>query len=116
MFKLLVFIKIFVMVGGVLLLIMLVLVFMLLFVCGKIVFEYKNLVNWFLVVVYWLVINVVLWYCMVIIMFVLVVLFVSLWFVLWLGSEFMLIFNEGMLLYMFVLFLGMLVIKVLELL
>uniref|UniRef100_UPI00261B8ADF efflux RND transporter permease subunit n=1 Tax=Thermomonas sp. TaxID=1971895 RepID=UPI00261B8ADF len=116
LFKPLAFTKTFAMAGGALLSVTLVPVLMLLFVRGKIVPEYKNPVNRFLVAAYRPVIDVVLRHRMATIVLALVVLFASLWPASRVGSEFMPTLNEGTLLYMPASLPGMSVTKASELL
>lgn len=116
MFLFLVFIKIYVMVVSVVLVVILVLVLMGYFICGKVLFEYKNLLNWVLIVVYMFVLKVVFNYFKIILVLVLVVMVIGFWLVSKIGSEFILSFDEGDLMYMFIIYFGLFIGKVWEIL
>lgn len=116
MFLLFVFIKIYVMVVFVVFVIILVLVLMGYFVCGKVFVEYKNFVNWFLMFLYMLILKMVLCFFKLIMLVVVIVLGIGFWLIDKIGSEFILLFDEGDLMYMLMIYVGILIGKVCELL
>lgn len=106
LFGLLVFIKMYVMVGAVLLVIVVILILMGYWICGKILLESSNLFNCFLICVYYLLLLKVLYWLKIMLLVAVFLVLMVFWLFNKVGGEFLLQINEGDLLYMLLMLLG----------